>query len=106
MKTSNAQRQAAYRTRHLKDVNGLAERLNVVLGLHAKLTLKRLSHCYCVTQRALLEHLLVNAEHALIDQLTAVPNGQQDYYDGLLQLPQAALRSNGHTSNPTNQESQ
>jgi hypothetical protein len=91
MTKTNAQRQAAYRARHLQDENGQGERLNIVLDLHAKMALERLAACYGVTQRAVLEQLLVNAENAMIDQLATVPNGQSDYYDRRLRLSQTSL---------------
>jgi hypothetical protein len=91
MTKTNAQRQAAYRARHLKEASGEGERLNIVIDFHAKLTLERLAACYGVTQRAMLEQLLLKAEHAMIDQLVTVPNGQADYYDGRLRLSQTSV---------------
>ncbi len=87
MSMSNAQRQAAYRERHLRDENGQGERLNIVLDARAKRTLERLALCYGVTQRALLQSMLAGAERdALqrINALSALPNGQDQYYDKLL----------------------
>jgi hypothetical protein len=55
MAKSNAQRQSDYRVRHLKDVDGQAERLNLLVNLHAKRALERLAACYAVTQREVLE---------------------------------------------------
>jgi hypothetical protein len=64
MAKSNAQRQSDYRARHLKDVDGNAERLNLLLDVHAKRALERLAACYAVTQRDVLEGLLREAESA------------------------------------------
>lgn len=50
-----AQRQAAYRQRHLKDVEGEKERINLVMDMHARLACKRLAKHYGSTQVALLE---------------------------------------------------
>ncbi|HEU4855302.1 MAG TPA: hypothetical protein VFS89_08465 [Nitrosospira sp.] len=84
MAKSNAERQAAYRTRHLKDEDGKGERLNLVIDLHAKRALERLATCYTVTQRAMLERILVEAERAALD---SVPVSEHPgYYEGGLRL--------------------
>jgi hypothetical protein len=76
MAQSNAERQRAYRTRHLKDENGKGERLNILLDLHAKRALERLATCYGVTQKAILESILRQAENAALDKAAEFPNGQ------------------------------
>lgn len=86
MAKSNAQRQAEYRARHLKDECGTGERLNIVLDLHAKRALERLAVCYAVTQRDVLEDLLREAERAALERAVMLPGGQADYYDGRLRL--------------------
>jgi hypothetical protein len=86
MATSNAQRQAAYRAKHLKDVDAQGERLNLIIDAPAKRALERLASCYGVTQRAMVERLLLAAEHDAIDASMTQPNGQADYYDGKLKL--------------------
>ena len=82
MKKSNAQRQRAYRDRHLKltdELDDMLERINQMVSLSAKTALKRLASYYGVTQRAILESAIANAERALFDTL---PSEQQnDYYD-------------------------
>jgi hypothetical protein len=83
---SNAERQRAYRARHLKDENGNGELLHVVLNAHAKRALERLAACYGVTQKAILESILRQAENAALDKAAEFPNGQADYYDGKLKL--------------------
>lgn len=79
MPRTNAERQAAYRRRHLADINGTLERLNMLVSLHAKRKLERLAAAYGVTQRSLLERLLAEAEHALLATLPAT--AQTDYYE-------------------------
>jgi hypothetical protein len=84
---SNAQRQADYRARHLKNENAPLERLSLLVGLHTKRALERLASCYGVTQRAMLERLLRQAD--LVTQKQAdehSPNGQADYFDKRISL--------------------
>jgi len=82
MRKSNAQRQRAYRDRHLKltdEMDDMLERINQMVSLSAKTALKRLASYYGVTQRAILESAIANTERALFDTL---PGEQQnDYYD-------------------------
>ena len=79
MAKTNAERQAAYRERHLKDEQGMGERLNMVVDMKAKLALKRLAIRYGVTQRDVLEGLIEDAEDALLKELSATE--QSEYYD-------------------------
>lgn len=81
MAKTNAQRQAAYRQRHLIAEDGGAERINLLVSLSAKRKLERLAACYGVTQRALLERLLTDAERALLDRLEVEGRAIGDYYD-------------------------
>lgn len=77
-KTDNAKRQAEYRKRRLKE--GSDQRLNVILDLHAKLALDRMANHYSVTNKSLLERLLLEAQSQL---LTPMDEQQKsDYYDG------------------------
>lgn len=78
MAQSNAQRQAAYRARHLKDENGTGERISLLVDVHAKRALERLASRYAVTQRALLQSLIADAETALIATLPSTE--QVSYY--------------------------
>jgi hypothetical protein len=87
MAMSNSQRQAAYRQRQLHDIDAQGERLNIVLDTTAKRSLQRLASCYGVTQRVVLQRLLAGAEQSVLNQLQALPNGQNQYYDQ--QLPVA-----------------
>ena len=89
---SNAQRQADYRQRHLKSEDRNLQRLGLMVDLHAKLALQRLAHCYGVTQRSMLEGLIMQAQRVAVDEAIAMSsNGHADYYDGRLRLPRAAV---------------
>lgn len=94
MTMSNAERQAAYRARHLVHEDGKGERLNTVIDLHARRALERLAACYGLTQRAILEHLLVDAERGALDRAEAIPNGPADYHAGRLRMEAGALLRN------------
>ena len=86
---SNAQRQADYRQRHLQSEDHNLQRLSLMVDLHAKLALQRLARCYGVTQRSMLEGLIMQAQTVTIDKAIAMsPNGHADYYDGRIRLPQ------------------
>jgi hypothetical protein len=83
MPKTNAERQAAYRRRHLHDlaVEGveMLERLNLLVSISAKARLERLAACYGVTQRSLLEHVLDEAENIAV---AALPGRTlSDYYE-------------------------
>ncbi len=82
MRKSNAQRQRDYRDRHLKQINEehpMLERINHMVCLSAKNSLKRLAFCYGVTQRVMLERAIGEMEQKLLSRL---PNEcQNDYYD-------------------------
>jgi hypothetical protein len=85
---SNAQRQADYRQRHLQSEDGHLQRLSLMVDLHAKLALQRLAHCYGVTQRSMLEGLIMQAQHLAVDEAVAMsPNGHADYFDERIRLP-------------------
>jgi hypothetical protein len=81
---SNAERQAAFRARHLKDPDCEGDRVNVVVHFSAKLALERLAKCYGVTQKDILERLLIGAEKAQTHQLSAEEFA--DYHHGKLRL--------------------
>ena len=84
---SNAQRQADYRQRHLQSEDGQLQRLGLMVDHHAKLALQRLAKCYCVTQRSMLEGLIMQAQRVAVDEAMAMsPNGHADYYGGRLRL--------------------
>lgn len=77
MGKSNAERRAAYRARHFKEADGTLTRLNTSLSTQGKAKLERLSSCYRVTQRTIIETLLAQAERSL---LNALPSGEQEKY--------------------------
>jgi hypothetical protein len=76
--STNAQRQAAYRTRHLKTIDGTGERLNMLVDTSMKRSLERLPVRYGVTQTAMLKTLMADAEKAMLDKLPATQ--QAEYY--------------------------
>ena len=84
---TNAQRQADYRLRHLKDENAQLERLSLLVDLHAKRALQRLASCYGVTHRAMLERLLMQTDRLAQQQAAEYcPDGQADYFDKRISL--------------------
>jgi hypothetical protein len=79
---TNAQRQAAYREKHLKSEDGTGERLNVVIDVHAKKALERLAVYYGVTNKTMLERLVLGVQAQLLAKFDG--DRQNDYYDGKL----------------------
>ncbi len=75
---SNAERQAAYRQRHLYDVDGQGERINMVVSVQAKAQLERLARHYGVTQREVIERVLADAERKVVDGLNG--GDERAYY--------------------------
>ena len=100
MKQSNAQRQRNYRDRHLKQTgeeHEMLDRINQMVSLSAKNSLKRLASCYGVTQRAMLEKAIEETENKLLSKL---PNARQnDYYDMKI-----TLRSNDNEESLRNEK--
>lgn len=76
MALTNAQIQAAYRARHYKDADN-ARRLDLVIDSASVTALKRMAAHYRVTQRAMLQTLINDAQAALLGTLDG---GQQDAY--------------------------
>jgi hypothetical protein len=80
---SNAERQAAYRRRHIHNPNGDDDvrlaRLNLLVSIPAKAQLERLAACYGVTQTSLLQRLLADAEDRAVEALPREALG--DYYE-------------------------
>ena len=76
-KKDNAKRQAEYRKRHIKE--GSDKRLNVILGLDAKLALERMAKLHGVSNKELLERVLLETQCQLIADM----DGEQQtrYYD-------------------------
>ena len=67
-RSANAEAQARYRAKHLHAPETIdAARINQVVGISAKAQLERLARHYGVSQRAMLEKLLQEAERAVND---------------------------------------
>ncbi len=88
---NNAQRQQTYRDRHLRE--GLAKRLNIIIEPDSKWTLELLAKCYGVTQRMIIEKLLLQAELDVIRRIRReeadddiVKSRVRDYFGGRLRL--------------------
>ena len=79
MGTPNAQRQADYRQRHLKDVDGAGVRLQMVVDADCKLALERMARHTQTTQRAMLESLVREFQRELMAAMT--PDQQDAYRD-------------------------
>ena len=82
MGKSAAQRQREYRQRHLKDEDGQLERLDLILDQQAKRQLERLSACYGIAQREMLERVIGLAERITLDGLPS--DLYNAYYDRCL----------------------
>ncbi len=84
---NNAKRQADYRRRHLKDIDGQLERLNLMVDFRVKLALERLASCYGVTQKTVLERLLTQANRVAQQQADEhSPDGYADYIEKRISL--------------------
>ncbi|MDP2830384.1 MAG: hypothetical protein Q8O37_17495 [Sulfuricellaceae bacterium] len=71
MAMTNAQRQANYREKRLKNDNGTGSRLNLVIDYGAHLALKRLALRYGVTITALVERLAMDEQARLTASMSA-----------------------------------
>ena len=67
MAMSNAEKQANYRQRKIKEGEG--ERLQAVISLHAKRSIERLARHYGITQAALIERLAMDEQKRVTDTL-------------------------------------
>jgi len=76
MALTNAQKQAIYRQKHLKD--GDQERLQAVVSLHTKRALERLSRHLGLTQAATLDQIISEAQKTLLSGLSG--EEQAHYY--------------------------
>ena len=92
MANSNAERQAAYRRRHLHnagaDLDEMRARLSIMVAAPAKWQLERLSLHHGVSQRQMLERVLDEAERRLLEDMPR--RAQEAYYDR-----RATLHRNG-----------
>lgn len=73
----NAKRQAEYRKRHIKD--GSDQRLNVILDLDVKLALERMAKHHGVSNKTILERVLLDAQSNLLEYMN---DEQQTRYYG------------------------
>jgi len=78
---SASERQAAYRQKHLHDLDGTKARLNLLIEHRAKLALARLAKSYGVTQTELLERLILEAQTRELDCMSA--EDATAYYDSV-----------------------
>ena len=68
---SGAERQAAYRRRHLDEIDTLdSARLNMIVSTATKRALERLALRYAVTQREMLQRIVEEAEHTATRDLS------------------------------------
>lgn len=81
MPKSPAERQAAYRQKHLHDFDGTKSRLNLLIEHRAKLALARLANRYGVTQTELLERMILEAQTRELDGMSA--EDTTAYYDSV-----------------------
>lgn len=84
-KKANAKRQAEYRKLHIKE--GTDQRLNVILDLQAKLALERMAKLQRVSNKELLERVLLAAQSQL---LADMDGEQQARYRGDADMTKAA----------------
>lgn len=84
-KKANAKRQAEYRKRHIKE--GSDQRLNVILDVKAKQALERMAQQAGVSNKELLERVLLTAQDQLLAQMD--DEQQTRYYNS--NLPPALL---------------
>lgn len=75
-KKDNAKRQAEYRKRHIKE--GSDQRLNVILDLDVKLALERMAKFHGVSNKSLLERVLLDAQSRLLEDMNV--EQQTRYY--------------------------
>jgi hypothetical protein len=94
MPMTNAERQAAYRERHLGVSGKSAARMNSLISLDAAVSLDALSRCYGLTKRAVLEALLDAA--AATAEAEAIRQGKSAsaFYRGTIRLDPARLLRN------------
>jgi hypothetical protein len=67
---TNAERQARYRHRHLRDIDGKKRRLSLFLDLHARRRLERIARHERYTVTALIEEWAAKAEQRITARMT------------------------------------
>jgi hypothetical protein len=78
MAMTNAEKQRAYRERHL-GFSGEKSRLQLVLNVRAKFQLERVARHRGYSVTVLVEELAAQVERRIIDQMT--PKQRQEYFD-------------------------
>jgi len=81
---TNAQRQAAYRKRHLRGDTSECVRVDLVIGQPASLAFDRLAQNFSISKRQTVEHLLLLAEAAVLASLNS--DGKKHYFAGIANL--------------------
>jgi hypothetical protein len=78
MTLSNAERQARYRERHLKSIDGEKVRLSLFVDLYARIRLERIARHQGCTVTSLIEKWAAQTEHRIINRMT--PKEEHAYY--------------------------
>lgn len=71
MPKTTAQRQAAYRQKHLHEIEGRKARINLLVEHPAKMALSRLAIRYGVTKSGLLERLILEEQDRALRNMGA-----------------------------------
>jgi hypothetical protein len=82
MAQTAAQRQAAYRKRRPEAGDNGERRLNTWLSTGAALALKRLAAHHGMTQRQILEQMLISAEDEILEELRSNDEAFNQFLDG------------------------
>jgi hypothetical protein len=80
MALSNAEKQARWRERHLKDVNGTKLRAQFVFDANTIRQLKRVAKHRECSVASLIREWAANAERRIVERLS--PKEEKRYYDG------------------------
>ncbi len=92
MAQTPAQRQSAYRQRRAEAGDNGERRLNTWISTGAALALKRLAAHHGISQRTILEQLILDADQAIIDSLRSNDDGFERYIEkALLHKPGESL---------------
>ncbi len=100
-KAANLARQMRYRERHLQGEAAPLARVNCLIDAAAKAGIDRLSECFDVTQKWLIERLVKDAESAICDPLDAAALAGYQAGKGRYRapMPECLFRSNGLSRN-------
>lgn len=81
--STNADRQAAYRKRRAEAGENGERRLNTWVTTGASLALARLARHHGISQRAMLERLIVQADDAILQQIELESEEWGRYFGGV-----------------------